>query len=347
MKNMDCPFGEKSYETIQLAHGGGGRLSKKLIEELFYPNFSNPFLNQRHDGAVVPGVESDIAYTTDSYVVDPIFFNGGNIGDLAVNGTVNDLTCCGAVPKFLTSAFIIEEGFLFEDLKKIVLSMKNAAEKAGVCIVTGDTKVVDKGKCDKIFINTSGIGVIPKGVRIHPSRIMDNDSVIVTGAIAEHGITVLSQRGNLDFESDLESDTASLNRMIGCLLEKIPDIHLMRDPTRGGLSSILNEIAEIAKIKIVLDEENIPIKDNVCAACDLLGLDPLYVANEGVMCIFLPSERVERALEILHCFDEGRNASVIGRVVDVKCNPAVVIKTKYGTYRTVEMLSGEQLPRIC
>ncbi|MDO5570364.1 MAG: hydrogenase expression/formation protein HypE [Bacteroidales bacterium] len=347
MINMDCPLEEKNFETIQLAHGGGGRMSQKLIERLFYPEFSNPYLNQQHDGAVIPIVEGEIAYTTDSYVVNPIFFNGGDIGDLAINGTVNDLTCCGAVPKFLTSAFIIEEGFAVSDLKRIVASMQKAAQKAEVCIVTGDTKVVDKGKCDKIFINTSGIGIIPKGIKIHPSMIKKGDAVIITGAIAEHGITILSERGNINFESDLKSDTASLNKMIQYLLKEIPQVHLMRDPTRGGISSTLNEIAEAASLKILLEEEAIPVKESVLAACDLLGLDPLYVANEGVMSIFLPKNKTERALEILHYFEEGKNASLIGYVLDSNCVPQVIVRNKFGTMRVVEMLSGEQLPRIC
>lgn len=346
MTNMECPLPFTDTSTIQLSHGGGGRMTHQLISSVFYPAFSNPLLNEQHDGAVFECDGAQLAYTTDSYVVDPLFFNGGNIGDLAVNGTVNDLTCCGAKPLFLTAAFIIEEGFSIDQLRRIVEAMHQAARKAGVSIVTGDTKVVDKGKCDKIFINTSGIGIVPKGRRIHPDQIREGDAVILSGAIGEHGICILSSRENLGFETSIASDTASLNEMIGALLEEV-SVHVLRDPTRGGISSTLNEIAETAARRIVLEEEALPIPENVSAACDLLGIDPLYVANEGAMLVFVKQEDAVRTLDILRRFPEGRNAVQIGTVAEKVPGGEVVLHTYLGGNRIVEMLSGEQLPRIC
>ncbi|MEG1617204.1 MAG: hydrogenase expression/formation protein HypE [Bacteroidales bacterium] len=346
MKTTQCPIPYTDSETIQLAHGGGGRLTHELIANMFYPAFSNPLLNEQHDGAVFSCEGTKMAYTTDSFVVDPLFFNGGDIGDLAINGTVNDLTCCGAKPLFLTAAFIIEEGFPMEALQRVVDSMHSAAAKAGVSIVTGDTKVVDRGKCDKIFINTSGIGVVPEGVRIHPDQIKAGDAVLLTGNIGEHGVCILSTRESLGFETEVKSDTASLNHMIAALMENV-EVHLMRDPTRGGLSSTLNEIADTAAAEIVLEEELIPISSGVRSACEMLGLDPLYVANEGVMLLFIPEEEVEAALEILHHFPEGKNACRIGKVTRLSVEPRVVMDTSFGGKRVIDMLSGEQLPRIC
>lgn len=346
MKQIQCPIQNITTATVQLAHGGGGRMTHQLIDDLFYPAFSNPLLNEQHDGAVFECGNTNIAYTTDSFVVDPLFFNGGNIGDLAVNGTVNDLTCCGAKPLFLTAAFIIEEGFAIDQLQKIVNSMQLAAQKAGVSIVTGDTKVVDKGKCDKIFINTSGIGIVPKGLRIHSDQVRVGDAVLVSGNIGEHGICILSSRESLGFETTISSDTASLNQMISELLSEVR-VHVLRDPTRGGVSSALNEIASAAHIRIELQEELLPIPQEVATACDLLGLDPLYVANEGLMIIIVDPKDVEKSLDILHRFPEGRYAVNIGHVVENQKDGMVVIQTYLGGSRILDMISGEQLPRIC
>ncbi len=346
MKTKQCPLPYNPKDLIQLAHGGGGKLTHELISTMFYPAFSNPILNEQHDGAIFDCKEGRMAYTTDSFVVDPIFFNGGDIGDLAVNGTVNDLTCCGATPLFLTAAFIIEEGFPMSDLQRIVESMKKASQKAGVAIVTGDTKVVDKGKCDKIFINTSGIGIIDPNIHIHSDRIEEGDSIIISGKIGQHGICILSTRESLGFETDVASDTASLNHMIQSLSESVP-IHFMRDPTRGGLSSTLNEIADSASVRIELDEESLPIGESVLSACELLGLDPLYIANEGLMLIFVPKKHAEKTVELLKQFPEGKDACIIGKVTAKNTDGAVLLNTLYGGQRIIEMLRGEQLPRIC
>lgn len=343
---MDCPLPHIDTKHVQLSHGGGGRMTHQLISNVFYPAFANALLNDQHDGAVFDCDASRLAFTTDSFVVDPLFFNGGNIGDLAVNGTINDLACCGAKPLFLTAAFIIEEGFAMDDLQKIVASMQEAASKAGVSIVTGDTKVVDKGKCDKIFINTSGIGVVPKGLRIHPDQIQEGDVVILSGPIGKHGVCILSSRESLGFETSIASDTASLNTMIAALLDEIP-VHVLRDPTRGGISSTMNELAEGAKVRIELDEESLPIPEGVASACDLLGLDPLYVANEGVVIVIVKEEHAAKTLDILHRFPEGREAVAVGRVSGKHERGEVVMHTYLGGTRVVEMLSGEQLPRIC
>lgn len=342
----ECPLPISNYDHILLAHGGGGRLTQQLINDIFYPAFSNPLLDQQHDGAVFSSPGKQLAYTTDSFVVDPIFFPGGNIGDLAINGTVNDLACCGATPLYLTAAFIIEEGFPIADLKRIVESMGDAARKAGVQIVTGDTKVVDRHKCDKIFINTSGIGIIPPGIEISPKKVCPGDAVIVSGLIGQHGICILSTRENLGFETNIKSDTAALNGMVSNLTASIPDIHVIRDPTRGGLSSTLNEIAQTAHVSIEIDERRLPISKQVSAACELLGLDPLYIANEGLILIFVPEKYAEKALQIIQGHPRGENAAIIGSVTGDK-QAEVTLKTIYGETRLVDMISGEQLPRIC
>jgi len=343
---LNCPLPFNDSDRILLGHGSGGRLMHKLISEIFYPAFRNPLLEQDHDGSVFDIEKGRLAYTTDSYVVDPIFFPGGNIGDLAVNGTVNDLACCGAKPLYLTAGFIIEEGFLLSDLQQIANSMKEAAEKAGVFIVAGDTKVVERGKCDKIFINTSGIGIVPAGINISPSNASEGDVIICSGPIGVHGITILSARESLGFETELKSDTASLNNMINSLLINIKDVHVLRDPTRGGVSTTLNEIANAANIEIELEEESLPIPETVRSASEILGLDPLYIANEGIVLIILPERHAAEALDIINNFPEGKNASVIGKVTK-KGNASVRIKTLYGGSRIMSMLSGDQLPRIC
>lgn len=333
-------------DRVLLAHGGGGRMTHRLIGSIFYPAFRNALLEQDHDGCVFPVEAGRMAYSTDSFVVDPIFFPGGDIGDLAVNGTVNDLACCGARPLYLTAGFILEEGLPLADLSRIVQSMQRAAQRAGVQIVAGDTKVVERGKCDKLFINTSGIGIVADGVCIAPERAEPGDAVICSGAIGAHGITILSARESLGFETNLRSDTAALNNMTARLLEEIGTVHVLRDPTRGGVSGTLNEIAEAAAVEIILDEASLPIPDAVRAASEMLGLDPLYVANEGLLLVILPEKDAAQALSIMRSTDEGRDATVIGRVA-TRGNPLVKMKTLYGNYRIVDMLSGEQLPRIC
>ena len=346
MITTNCPLPFTDSDCVLLAHGGGGRLTHELISGIFYPAFRNPLLEQDHDGCVFPVEARRMACSTDSFVVDPIFFPGGDIGDLAVNGTVNDLACCGARPLYLTAGFILEEGLPLSDLRRIVGSMKAAAERAGVQIVAGDTKVVERGKCDKLFINTSGIGVVPEGVRITPDRAQPGDVVICSGPIGPHGITILSARESLGFETNLKSDTVSLNNMIAGLLDSIEDVHVLRDPTRGGVSGTLNEIAQAAGVEIILDEASLPIPDAVRGASEILGLDPLYVANEGLVLAILPEEKADKALAIMRNCPEGKGAAIIGHIA-MKGKPLVKMKTLYGNYRIVDMLSGEQLPRIC
>lgn len=321
-------------------------MTHQLISNIFYPAFRNPLLEQDHDGCVFPVQEGRMACSTDSFVVDPIFFPGGDIGDLAVNGTVNDLACCGARPLYLTAGFILEEGLPLADLQRIVQSMRKAADKAGVQIVAGDTKVVERGKCDKLFINTSGIGVVAESIRIAPDRVQPGDAVICSGPIGAHGITILSARESLGFETNLKSDTVSLNNMLSQLLKNIEEVHVLRDPTRGGVSGTLNEIAKAANVEIILDEAALPIPDAVRGASEILGLDPLYVANEGLVLVILPEALAEEALVVMRSFPEGEKATVIGRV-EKKGNAVVKMRTLYGNYRIVDMLSGEQLPRIC
>lgn len=346
MITTNCPLPFTDSDCVLLAHGGGGRLTHELISGIFYPAFRNPLLEQDHDGCVFPVEAGRMACSTDSFVVDPIFFPGGDIGDLAVNGTVNDLACCGARPLYLTAGFILEEGLPLSDLRRIAGSMKAAAERAGVQIVAGDTKVVERGKCDKLFINTSGIGVVPEGVRISPDRAQPGDVVICSGSIGPHGITILSARESLGFETNLKSDTVSLNNMIAGLLDSIEDVHVLRDPTRGGVSGTLNEIAQTAGVEIILDEASLPIPDAVRGASEILGLDPLYVANEGLVLAILPEEKADEALAIMRNCPEGKGAAIIGHIA-MKGKPLVKMKTLYGNYRIVDMLSGEQLPRIC
>ncbi|RHJ87691.1 hydrogenase expression/formation protein HypE [Parabacteroides sp. AM08-6] len=346
MITTNCPLPFNDTDCVLMAHGGGGRMTHKLISSIFYPAFRNPLLEQDHDGCVFPVETGRMAYSTDSFVVDPIFFPGGDIGDLAVNGTVNDLACCGAHPLYLTAGFILEEGLPLSDLTRIVQSMKKAADRAGVQIVAGDTKVVERGKCDKLFINTSGIGVVPKDIHIAPNRVKDNDVVICSGPIGVHGITILSARESLGFETNLKSDTISLNNMISGLLTNIEDVHVLRDPTRGGVSGTLNEIAQAAGMEIILDEASLPIPDAVRGASEILGLDPLYVANEGLVLVILPAAEAEKALTVMHRYPEGKDAVIIGRVSDTG-NTIVKMKTIYGNYLIIDMLSGEQLPRIC
>ncbi|MEN8119205.1 MAG: hydrogenase expression/formation protein HypE [Bacteroidota bacterium] len=344
--NQTCPIPINDYKEVLLAHGGGGKLSNQLISRMFFPQFKNDLLNPAHDGAVFDIPKGKMAFSTDSFVVQPIFFPGGNIGELAVNGTVNDIACCGAKPLYLSLAFIIEEGFSMEELWNIVQSIKEAAKKANVLIVTGDTKVVDKGKGDKIFINTSGVGLIPENINISPILAKPGDKIIINGRIADHGITIMSKRAGLQFESEIKSDTAPLNGLIQSILDETKNIHVLRDPTRGGIASALNEIADSAQVGIEIDEKSIPISENVRAACELLGLDPLYIANEGKVLIFVPQEEAENVLIKMKEHEFGKESAIIGTVV--KSSPGIVrMKTVIGSSRVVDMISGEQLPRIC
>ena len=343
---FSCPVPFSRYPQILLAHGGGGKLTHELIEQLFLPAFRNPLLEPLHDGAMLTLPGQRIAFTTDSYVVQPLFFPGGSIGDLAVCGTVNDLAMCGAQPLYLSVAMILEEGLPMEALRRIATAMRAAADQAGVSLVTGDTKVVDRGKGDGVFITTSGIGVIPPGVDIQPSRIRPGDVILINGPIAQHGIAIMSVREGLSFATQITSDTASLNSLVARMLAVCPDIHVMRDPTRGGVASTLNEIAAQGGAGIEIDESAIPVDEDVRGACEILGFDPLYVANEGKVIAIVPEPAADLVLQAMSAHPLGRRAARIGRVVDA--HPGIVIlRNRIGSTRIVDMLSGEQLPRIC
>jgi len=333
-------------DKILLSHGSGGKLSFDLIKKLFLSNFNNPYLERLDDGAVLNIEGLKLAYTTDSYTVDPIFFKGGNIGELAIYGTVNDLAMCGATPLYLSCSFIIEEGFSLSLLEKIVLSMRAASAIAKVDIVTGDTKVVNKGAADKIFINTSGVGIVKEGVNISGSNAKVGDVVIINGSIGSHGIAVLSEREGLKFETEIKSDTAPLSSLVKDMLEVSKDIHALRDPTRGGLSTSLNEIALSSKVDIEINESDIPIQEEVRAACEILGYDPLYLANEGKVVAFVPSEIAPEVFKKMKENKYGKESKIIGRVVK-KSEGKVYLNTTIGGKRIVDMLTGEQLPRIC
>jgi len=343
---MSCPLPVNDYDKVLLAHGGGGSMSNRLIHDLFMKHLGNPYLNEEHDGAILPVGNIRLAYTTDSYVIDPIFFPGGNIGELAVYGTVNDLSCCGADPQFLSLGLIIEEGLPMETLETITISIQNAAAKAGVQIVTGDTKVVGKGKGDKVFINTSGIGTIPDGVHIAPRRAKEGDVVILSGYIADHGVAIMAARNGLEFQTPVKSDTAPLNGLVKEILNITNDIHVLRDPTRGGLASVLNEISSVSATGMEIDEAAIPVREEVKGLCEILGLDPLYIANEGKLVVILPGEYAPDVLNTMRKFPIAEKAAVIGRVVAE--HPGLVkLRTTIGTHRILDMISGEQLPRIC
>ena len=333
-------------DKILLDHGAGGKVSHSLTKELMLPVFDNPILSQLHDGAELAIGSERLAFSTDSYTVDPIFFPGGNIGDLAINGTVNDIAMCGADPLYLSAALLIEEGFSFQDLEKIIATMGAAAKAADVTVVTGDTKVVPKGAIDKIFINTSGIGLIQNGVHIAADRARAGDQILLSGSIADHGITVLTQREGLTFESNVESDSAPLNHMVKSMLAACSDIHVLRDPTRGGVGTALNEIAEKSNIGIRIHEDRIPVNDEVAGMCELLGFDPLYLANEGKLLAFVPQESAEEVLAVMKSNEFGKDAVIIGEVIEEHPRK-VFIETRIGGQRMVDMLAGEQLPRIC
>lgn len=334
------------HDTIQLAHGAGGRLSADLMEQLILPRFHSAELDVLGDQAVLSLAPGRVAFSTDTFVVSPIFFPGGDIGDLAVNGTVNDVAMSGATVEALSVGLVLEEGLPMADLHRILCSMEQAAATAGVRIVTGDTKVVDRGSCDRIFINTSGLGVIPAGVNLSPDRIQPGDAVLVSGTLADHGMTILTTREQLGFESELVSDTAALNGLIADLLRACPSVRALRDPTRGGVATTLNEFAVAAGVGIKLDEATIPVRPPVRGACEILGLDPLYVANEGKLIAVVPADAAAAALDALRSHSLGREAVRIGEVV-AEHPGTVTLRTTLGVERVVEMPIGEQLPRIC
>ena len=347
-------------EHILLSHGSGGRQSYELIEPVLKKHFKNEVLSQGDDSAKIllnkilqDGNEKDtinksaIAFTTDTYTVTPIFFPGGNIGDLAINGTVNDLSASGSTPLYLSVGFVLEEGLPISDLEKIVATMSECAEKSGVKIATGDTKVVNRGQCDKIFINTSGIGYIPHNVNVSGSNAKTGDAVIISGTIGDHGVAVMSEREGLDFQSTVKSDSCALNRLVSAVISKYPEqIRVMRDPTRGGLATTLNEIALQSNIGIRLIEDSIPISDEVSALCEILGLEPLYIANEGKMLFICSKDIANDVVSILKSFPEGKDSAIIGEITD-KFPGKVRIQTSIGGERFVDMLYGEALPRIC
>lgn len=333
-------------DKILLDHGSGGKAAHELITELFVPSFNNSFLAELDDCAAVTIHGKRLAFSTDSYVIDPIFFPGGDIGSLAVHGTVNDLAMRGAQPLFLSVGMIIEEGFPLDDLKRIVHSMKQAAEQAGVQIVTGDTKVVPSKAADKIFINTSGFGIIPDGVNISGKNAQPGDKVIINGYIGDHGVAILAQRNGLNFNTPLQSDSSPLNHLVAEMLAASQNIHALRDPTRGGVATSLNEIALQARVGIKLYEYAIPIRDEVRGVCELLGLDPLYIANEGKLIAVVAPEDADRLVTIMRHNQYGSAACIIGEVIDTHPN-RVIMETAIGGTRIIDMLTGEQLPRIC
>jgi len=343
---ISCPAPLPGKDTILLGHGSGGKLSAALIRDVFLRVFQSPVLARLDDQATVNVNGQRLAITTDSFVVKPLFFPGGDIGSLAVHGTVNDLAMGGATPLFLSAAFIIEEGFPIEQLRRVVDSMQRAAANAGVQIVTGDTKVVEKGKGDGLFINTTGIGVVPDGVELSADRARPGDKVILSGSIGDHGIAILAQREGLEFETQIVSDSAALHGLVAEMLKVTRDIRCMRDPTRGGVSSTLNEIAQQSQVGIELQESSLRIHEQVKGACELLGLDPLYVANEGKLIAIVAAEVGDALLETMRRHPLGAEAQIIGRVTEKNAG-LVTMRTTLGTTRVVDMLAGDQLPRIC
>ncbi|WP_226679444.1 hydrogenase expression/formation protein HypE [Mesobacillus jeotgali] len=332
-------------QKIGLAHGEGGELTHQLIQDVFVKSFGHG-VQTKLDSAILPGMINNMAVTTDSFVVNPIFFPGGNIGKLAITGTVNDLAVCGAIPRFITAGFILEEGFPVNDLKKIAQSMAEEAERAGVHIVAGDTKVVEKGSADGLFINTTGIGELQETHRPNPEKMKKGDVVIISGTIGDHGVSILGARNELGLMTDVASDCTSLNHLIQDLTNEVGDIRIMRDPTRGGLATTLVEICEDFQVTIELGEDSIPIRKDVQGACDILGFDPLYLANEGKMVFIVDSSLAERAIHIIKQNEFGRDAEVIGQVSSLESGK-LLLRTPFGTTRRLQRLSGMLLPRIC
>jgi len=333
-------------ERVLMAHGSGGTLSHELIKRCFVTALSNPWLSKMDDSAFISSIDGALAFTTDSYVVSPLFFPGGDIGKLAVCGTVNDLSVSGAIPLYLSLSLIIEEGFLISDLERVILSVKEASQEAGVSIVTGDTKVVPRGKADGLFINTSGIGKVMQGVNVSGANVRAGDMIILSGTIGDHGMTIMAKREGLRFEGDFESDCAPLNSLVAEMLAVCPDIRCMRDPTRGGLATTLNEIAWQSSVGIVVQDSFVPVKPSVRALSEMLGLDPLYIANEGKLIAFVPAHMADKVLLAMRKHKYGHNAVVIGEVT-AENQGIVVLRTELGTSRILPMLSGDVLPRIC
>lgn len=345
--SLQCPLPITKHDTIQLGHGSGGKMMNDLIAKLFLWAFDNPYLNKQDDQAVVEVNGVRLAMSTDSFVVDPIFFPGGDIGELAINGTVNDVCMSGARPLFLSASFVLEEGFALEDLRKIVESMRAAAQRANVLIVTGDTKVVNKGKGDKIFINTTGVGVLDSSVQLSSQNLQAGDVILLSGSIGDHGVAILSRREGLAFETPIASDTVALHGLVEALLAAGGEsVHALRDPTRGGLAATLNEFAAASRVGIRIREDRIPVKPAVAGACEILGLDPIYVANEGKLVAVVARAAAENVLQAMRRHPLGSETMIIG---DVIAEPAglVSMQTRLGAWRVVDMLVGEQLPRIC
>lgn len=344
-----CPVPISRYDHVLLGHGSGGRLSAELMQRLFLPAFRNEILERMEDQAVCPvdlPAGGRIAFTTDSFVVKPIFFPGGDIGSLAVNGTVNDLAMGGATPLFLSAAFILEEGLPIDDLAKIAASMRTACDAAGVTLVTGDTKVVDRGKGDQVFITTSGVGTVAPDIALSAASCRPGDKIVVSGTIGDHGIAIMSVREGLEFETALESDTAPLTDLVRVMLAVCPEIRCMRDPTRGGVSSSMHELAAASGVGVVLSEAALPMRPEVRGACEILGLDPLYVANEGKLVAVVPPGRADELLAAMRTHPLGASSAIVGDVV-VEHPGMVVMRSRVGGTRVVTMLAGEQLPRIC
>ncbi|MCE5240751.1 hydrogenase expression/formation protein HypE [bacterium] len=351
MSDLQCPIPKRDYDRVLTAHGGGGRLMQQLLADIFFPAFANDLLGRRHDAAVLTleggAAGPRLAFTTDSYVIRPLFFPGGSIGHLAVYGTVNDLAMAGARPLVLSAGFILEEGFPIEELQRVVADMRDAAAAAQVQIVTGDTKVVEHGREDGLYVNTAGIGAIEHNLTIEPQSVRPGDAIILSGDIARHGIAVMSVREGLEFESAIESDCAPLAGLVGDLLAEGLQVHCLRDLTRGGLAAGVIEIAQTAGLQVHLRERDIPVRDDVLGACEILGLDPLYVANEGRCVAFVPAEQADRAVATMRSHPAGAAATVIGHVTAGADPGLVTLETVTGTSRVVDLLSGEQLPRIC
>ena len=332
--------------SVDMTHGGGGRAMADLIRDLFQRHLSNAFLDQGNDAALLPAETGRLVVSTDGHVISPLFFPGGDIGSLSVHGTLNDVAMAGARPLYLTAGFILEEGFPLADLERIVVSMAQAAREAGVPIVTGDTKVVEKGKGDGVFITTTGVGTVSDGVNISAKRVKPGQAVLLSGSIGDHGVAILSKRENLEFETEIRSDSAALHGLVAAMVEAVPGIAMLRDPTRGGLAATLNEIAHAAQLGMALDEAKIPVKPDVHAACELLGLDPLHVANEGKLICICEAGDVEALLAVMRAHPKGGDAAIIGEIVeDDAC--LIRMETGFGGSRVVDWLAGEQLPRIC
>jgi hydrogenase expression/formation protein HypE len=341
-----CPVPLQNYPTIVMGHGAGGKMMNDLIRHLFASEFENELLGQLGDSTVIENGGGRLAFTTDSFVVSPLFFPGGNIGELAVNGTVNDLAMSGARPLYLSAGFILEEGLPMETLARVVTAMSRACKRAEVKIAAGDTKVVNKGHGDGIYINTTGIGVVPANVDIRPTNARPGDMIIVSGTMGDHGIAIMSVREGLRFDSAIESDTAPLHGLVKAMLAASPNIHCLRDATRGGLSAVLNELAEASKVGIEFEESKVPLRAEVSSACEMLGLDPFYIANEGKLVAFVSEKDAEKVLAAMRNHEYGKNAALIGKAVE-EHKGVVVAKTAIGGSRVVDLPAGELLPRIC